>query len=82
MLSEKELRRHRELAELNSHLTEILRVGCQEKKTAWEVCAVISQMMESFQSWRIKNERDIQEYRKRENKVYGEWYDDDQHLFI
>ena len=81
MLSEKELRRHRELSELNSHLTDILRVAAQEKKTAWEVCAVISQMIDSFQNWRIKNERDIQEYRRREEKTYG-IDTDDPHLFI
>lgn len=49
MLSEKELRRHKELSELNSHLTEIMRMAVQTNKSAEEVCAVISQMIDSFQ---------------------------------
>jgi hypothetical protein len=74
MLHPKELRRHKELAELDSCITEVMRTCMQEKKSAQQVCAVLSQMLDSYQYGRIKQEMDKQEM--------IDMIDDDPHLFI
>lgn len=67
MLSDKELRRHRELQELHSHIVDIMRVAVQTKQCADDVCKVLSAMIDSYQNWKIKQEM--------LDKIYWEWED-------
>ena len=70
MLEAKELKRHRELSDVNSYIDEIQRVYAQQWKTAHELCDTLIRVLDEWRFVWYQDQRPIE-------PVETEWYEEE-----